>query len=254
MEKSELVTRIKVLVDEFFENEQQGNAVMMQRRQRKLLFFCLGSCFVCLFVCLFVFFFFFFSPLSFFISAKLSMVGLVLGYWRKFSSKELMDALVKVAESSDGSESTSAEATRRAVAKLCVWWVEHGGCDFVDNRALRGRMFKLLPSLVSEALVMILQTMIDHDRTRQNKLQDFRKELVFCTDRLMVQQASDALAQIATPTDLADAIAALDRELLSCMNASNLSSTIFSVHFNQLAFGVVSQILCAASKDHQLVT
>ena len=49
------------------------------------------------------------------------MVGLVLGYWRKFSSKELMDALVKVAESSDGSESTSAEATRRAVAKLCVF-------------------------------------------------------------------------------------------------------------------------------------
>ena len=59
MEKSELVTRIKVLVDEFFENEQQGNAVMMQRRQRKLLFFLLGIMF-CLFVCLFVFFFLFF--------------------------------------------------------------------------------------------------------------------------------------------------------------------------------------------------
>jgi hypothetical protein len=177
-------------------------------------------------------------------------VGLVLGYWRKFSSKELMDVLVKVAEGACEKED---EASRRGVAKLCCWWLEHGPCDFVDNRALRGRMFKLLPNLVSEALVMILQTMVEHDRARQKKLMDFPKELVFCSERHIVQQSSEALMELATPQDFADAIVALDRELLSCMNATNLNSSVHSVHFNRLAFGVVSQILCASSREQQLV-
>jgi hypothetical protein len=46
---------------------------------------------------------------------------------------------------------------------------------------------------------------------------------------------------------------ALDRELLSCSNASNLAISIFSVHFNQLAFGVVSFVLCCRNTEQQLM-
>lgn len=100
---------------------------------------------------------------------------------------------------------------------------------------------------------MILQTMVDHDRARQKKLMDFPRELVFCSDRQIVQQSTERLMELGSPQDFADAIVALDRELLSCMNATNLNSNVYSVHFNRLAFGVVSQILCAASKEQQLV-
>lgn len=179
-------------------------------------------------------------------NAKPEMVGFVLGYWRKYQPEQLLLVLEEAAKEPE-------ESTKRMVAKLCCFWLEHGGNDFVDDKVLRGRMFDLLRGLVSEALVMILGSMVDHDRKRMQMLADFPKEQVFCDDRHAVQRSSEALAELASPQELADAFIALDRELLSCMNAANVGSAVFSVHFNRIAFAVVSQILCASSKDQQLV-
>ncbi len=143
------------------------------------------------------------------------------------------------------------EAQRQAVRKIAVAWIELAGSDFAESAALADRMLLFVREVVSETLSLILQSIMEQDKKKTRTFADeFRTELVFTEDRARVQRCCAELITC-TPTELADAIAALDRELLGSLNANNYNSTTFSAHFNRLSFGVVSFVLSCTTQEQQ---